>query len=68
MKPTEIINWLQVVAVLVSLGKTTYDEIAGIILKQNGQTDTETAAADDAQLALLHALIAQARTALKAGQ
>lgn len=66
MKPEDAINWIAVIGALVSLGRTTYDEIAGLIVAHSDKTDSEYAAEDDAKLLLLHAMIAQAKAALKA--
>jgi hypothetical protein len=62
-----VINWLLVVAQLISRGKVTFDEITAIIVQlRGGQTDEDTQAADDAELAKLHVEIAVAKAQAEA--
>ena len=53
-----IIPWATVVAQLISLGVTTYEQVAALFKGQHDQTDVQTAAEDDAQLLVLRGLIA----------
>lgn len=53
-----IIPWATVVAQLIGLGVTTYEQVAALFKGQHDQTDVQTAAEDDAQLLLLRGIIA----------
>ena len=61
MNPTSVAAWLGVIAQLIVLGKTTYEEVAALFRGPGGETDVDTAAADNAQLEALRVLIASQR-------
>jgi hypothetical protein len=56
-----IIPWATVVAELIRLGVTTYEQVSALFKGQHDQTDVQTAAEDNAQLLLLRGLIADNR-------
>jgi hypothetical protein len=61
MTPDQAVAWLNVVAILVQLGKTTEEEVAALYRQQRGPTDADTQAADDAALIALGVKIATYR-------
>jgi hypothetical protein len=61
VNPAALIAWISVVAELIRVGKTTYDEVASLFKSHAHGTDLDTKAEDDAMLALMQEVIAQKR-------
>lgn len=61
MNPAAVVAWISVVAELIRLGKTTYEEIAGLFASHTHGTDLESAEADNLQLLALRGIIAEQR-------
>jgi hypothetical protein len=58
MNPS-VLPWLTVIAQFIVLGRTTVEEVSGMIAAHRGATDADTQAEDDAALAHLRLVIAQ---------
>jgi hypothetical protein len=54
LTPVAALNWLNVVATLISVGVATEQQVVAAIKSHRGLTDADTLAADDADLVALH--------------
>lgn len=57
--PQEVTVWMQVIAMLIQTGYVSMQQIVAALALVRGQTDADTVAEDDAQLAALRAELAR---------